>query len=360
MNNNELPLIFDAHLDLAMNAMEWNRDLRWTVADIRDHEQGMADKPDRGRGTVSLPALRNGNIGICVATQISRYVKKGSQLPGWNSQEQAWAMTQAQLAWYRTMEASGHLRQITDVPSLDAHLDYWQGRDEPQAIGYILSLEGADSLVDLGYLEVAYNYGLRAIGPAHYGPGVYAQGTNATGGIGQKGRELLRKMEALNIILDATHLCDDSFREALDHFHGPVWASHSNCRTLVDHNRQFTDEQILELVGRGAIIGMPLDAWMMIPGWLRGQSDPERDGVTLRTMVEHLDHICQLTGSSTHIGIGTDLDGGFGKEQCPADLDTIADLQKVPELLTERGYTPADIEGILSGNWLRFLRQTWG
>ena len=351
--------IFDAHLDLAMNAMEWNRDLTWPVAHIRESEKGQADKPGRGLGTVSLPAMREGRVGLCVATQIARYVKKDNPLPGWHSPQQAWAMTQAQLAWYRTMEEAGQLTPVTDINSLEAHLKRWEnpGKDEP--IGYLLSLEGADSMATLDYVERAYEMGLRAIGPAHYGPGTYAQGTDATGGLGEKGRALLRKMEELNLILDATHLCDDSFWEAMDHFHGPVWASHSNCRSLVPHHRQFSDEQIRELISRDAVIGMPLDGWMMIPEWKRGDSTPENSGLTLEAMVDHIDHICQLAGKATCVGIGTDLDGGFGKEQCPADIDTIADLQKLPALLEKRGYSEVDIRNILHQNWIDFLRRVW-
>ncbi len=174
--------------------------------------------------------------------------------------------------------------------------------------------------------------GLRALGPAHYGPGRYAQGTDATGGLRPGGRELLAEMERLNIILDATHLADESFFEALDRFHGRVWASHNNCRALVPHNRQFTDEQIARLVERDAIIGMPLDAWMMVPGWVRGQSTPQNTGVTLQTMIDHLDHICQIAGNARHVAIGSDLDGGFGTEQTAADLDSIADLARVPDV----------------------------
>ena len=103
------------------------------------------------------------------------------------------------------------------------------------------------------------------------------------------------------MILDATHLCDDSFWEALDHFRGPVWASHSNCRALVPHNRQFTDEQIRELIDRGAVIGAAFDAWMIVPGWVRGKTTPESAGVTLETMVDHIDHICQLAGNARHM-----------------------------------------------------------
>jgi len=363
-------LIIDSHLDLAMNAIEWNRDLTRPIDEIRARERDLTDKPDRGRGTVSFPEMRRGGVRLCVATQIARYVPPGGTLSGWHSQDQAWAMTQAQLAWYRAMEERGELLQIRDLTTLNAHVNAFEANREPRAtrelrtanresIAYILSLEGADSIVTLRHLERAYEYGLRALGPAHYGPGVYAQGTNATGGIGVKGRELLSEMERLGIILDATHLCDDSFREALDHFRGPVWASHSNCRALVPHNRQFSDDQLRELIARGAVIGAVFDAWMLVPGWKRGETTPEKAGVTLNTVIDHIDHICQLAGNARHCCIGSDLDGAFGTEQCPSDVETIADLAKLPSLLAARGYSAEDAQGIASGNFLRFLRQNW-
>lgn len=352
--------IFDAHLDLAMNAMEWNRDLTWTVKDIRDSELGMTDKPDRGRNTVSFDSMRKGNIGLCVATQIARYVKRDNLLPGWNSPHQAWAQTQAQLAWYRAMEEIGEMVQIRNLPQLEAHLNLWATSKDKKPIGYILSLEGADSIVTLDHLERSYEQGLRAIGPAHYGPGTYAHGTDAVGGIGQKGKALLKEIERLNLILDATHLCDVSFWETMKLYNGPVWASHNNCRKFVDHNRQFSDEQLKELLERDAVIGMALDAWMMVPNWVRGVSTPTGMGVGLAHMVQNIDHICQLSGNSEQVGIGTDLDGGFGTEQCPADLDTIADLQKLPHLLADKGYTQEDIQNIMSRNFIKFLRKAWG
>ncbi|MGB5369245.1 MAG: membrane dipeptidase, partial [Flavobacteriaceae bacterium] len=249
--------------------------------------------------------------------------------------------------------------QITNKTELDAHLNSWEKNTAGHPIGYILTLEGADSIIDMGYLEKAYQSGLRAIGPAHYGPGTYAHGTNSIGGIGAKGKELLKVIERLNLILDATHLCDQSFWETLSVYHGPVWASHNNCRALVDHNRQFSDAQIMELIARKAVIGMALDAWMMVPNWERGKSTPRGMGLTLEKMVDHIDHICQLAGNAKHVGIGTDLDGGFGTEQCPSDIDTIADLQKLPSLLAKRGYSQEDIQGILHLNFIGFLRKAW-
>lgn len=351
----------DAHLDLSMNAMEWNRDLRQPVMDIRKRETGLTDKPDRAKGTVALPELREGNVGLVVATQIARYVAPHNPLPGWHSPEQAWAQTQAQLAWYKAMEAAGEMVMIKNKTDLESHLALWLNGEpnDNKPIGYILSLEGADSLVTLKHLEIAQAYGLRAVGPAHYGPGRYANGTDATGGLNAMGKELVKEMDRLNMILDATHLCDDAFWDALDIFRGPVWASHNNCRALVDHNRQFSDDMIRALIERDAVIGGALDAWMMVPNWVRQQSTPEGMHCNLEKMLDHLDHICQLAGNARHVGIGTDLDGAFGKEQSPYDLETIADLQKIPTLLAKRGYAPADIEAIMHGNWLRFLRKAW-
>ena len=353
--------IVDAHLDLAMNAMEWNRDLRLPINEINEREKGLTDKPDRGNATVCLPELRKGNIGLVVATQIARYVAKGNPLPGWHSPEQAWAQTQAQLAWYKTMEEQGEMVQVKDLKSLNIHLDIWNDGSsaEHKPVGYILSLEGADSLVTLEYLERAYEYGLRAVGPAHYGPGRYANGTDATGEMDKDGLQLLKKMEELNIILDATHLCDDAFWQAMGNFHGHVWASHNLCRTLVDHNRQFSDDMIKVLIEKGAVIGAPFDAWMIVPKWERGRSTPMAMNCNMEKVIDHIDHICQLAGNCLHVGIGSDLDGAYGKEQCPYDLETIADLQNISTLLRQRGYSDSDIENIMHKNWINFLRKAW-
>ncbi len=355
-------LIVDAHLDLSMNAMEWNRDLSRPIEEIRQREKGMTDKPDRGKGVVNFDELRKGNIGLVVATQIARYVSPENSLPGWHSPEQAWAQTQAQLAWYKAMEERGELFQVNNLATLEYHLQQWNTNQDKtkKPIGYILSLEGADSIVTLEHLERAYAYGLRAIGPAHYGPGRYAQGTDAIGELGKVGRELLKEMERLNIILDATHLCDDSFWEALENFNGHVWASHNNCRALVPHNRQYSDEQIKALIQRGAVIGGVMDAWMLVPNWKRGISTPQKMNCTLEKLIDHMDHICQLAGNTLHVGIGSDLDGAFGKEQSPLEIETIADLRKIPILLSQRGYTKEDIENITSQNWIRFLKSIWG
>lgn len=368
-------LIFDCHLDLSMNALEWNRDLRWSQERIHRSELSMSDKRDRGNNTVCFPEMRKGGVGICVATQIARNSGYFHKLPGWSSPEQAWAQTQGQLAWYREMEQQGEMVQIRNRAELDRHIELWRSgpnaddlRDvavdsrSPQTkrpIGYILSLEGADSMVTLNHLERSYGDGLRALGPAHYGPGRYAHGTDAAGPLTPIGRDLLKEMRRLGIILDVTHLCDETFWEALDLYDGPLWASHQNCRTLAPWNRQFADDQIKAVAERGGVLGMAFDAIMMVPGWIHKRSKPADFQLKIERICDHIDHICQLTGSAKHIGIGTDLDGGYGSEQTPMDLKSIADLQTIPGLLRGRGYSEEDIEGVMWKNFVDFLRRVW-
>jgi membrane dipeptidase len=352
-------LLIDGHLDLSMNALEWNRDLTRPLAEVRRREAGKTDKKDRGRGVCAFEEMRRGEIGLCIATQIARYVAEDNPLPGWNAPEIAWAQTQGQLAWYRAMEERGEMVQIRDRTALSKHVALWQSNPPPHApIGYILSLEGADSIVELSYLERAFASGLRAVGPAHYGPGRYSPGTGASGGLTPAGRELVKEMRRLDIILDVTHLTDEAFWEALELYDGPVWASHNNCRALVPHQRQFNDDQLKELIRRDAIIGAAFDAWMMVPGWVRGKTTPAETGVKIETIVDHIDHICQLAGTSRHCAIGSDLDGGYGTEQTPLDLSSIADLQRLTEILSRRGYSTGDIAGIMHGNWIRKISES--
>lgn len=354
------PFIFDVHLDLSMNAMEWNRDLTQPLDKIRICEAGQTDKPDRSMGTVCLPEMRKGNVGLCVATQIARYTKQKNPLPGWHSPAQAWAQTQGQLSWYNELERQGELTQICNLEQLEAHLAKWSaGQNEHLPIGYVLSLEGADSIVTLHHLEMAYEKGLRAIGPAHYGPGTYAPGTGTSGPLGEAGPDLLREMDRLNIILDVTHLSDTSLDQAMDMFAGTVWASHCNCRTLVPGERQLSDEQLKRVVERGGVIGAALDAWMLIPDWERGVTTPRSSGVKLSHVVDQIDYVCQLVGNSNHACVGTDLDGGFGLEQSPGDLESIADLQKLPDLLAKRGYSAEDINNVMGLNAIDILRRAW-
>jgi membrane dipeptidase len=350
-------LLFDAHLDLAMNALEWDRNLDLDVHEIRRAEAGRVEK-GRGRGTTSLPEMRKAKVAVSLATVIARVSRSGNPLAGWACPEIAYAKAQGQLAYYRVLEAQGKVRMLADWPSLERHVAAWQERGAAEPLGMILSMEGADPIVWPAQVASWWEDGLRVVGLSHYGVSAYAHGTSTEGGLTAKGRELLQEMDKLGMICDLSHLAETAFWEVLDLFPGSVLASHNNCRALVPGDRQFSDEQIKAIVDRGGVIGVALDAWMLYPGWVKGETS--NAVVSLEAVAAQIDHICQVAGNVQHAGIGSDLDGGYGTEQCPHDLDTIADLQKIPGFLYARGYEEGDVEAIMVGNWMRFFRQAWG
>jgi membrane dipeptidase len=350
-------IVIDAHLDLSWNALNWNRDLTLEVSDIRLSEAGM-DQKGRGKNTVSLPEMRRGDVAICLATVLARANPKGSSSLDFRNQEIACAMAQGQLAYYRILEEQGQLRQLTAWAAVESHFHGWNTLPvNTRPLGYILSMEGADPILSPGHLHFWWNCGLRTLGLAHYGVSAYAHGTGSTGGLTARGIDLLRAMEELGVILDVTHLAEQAFWQALRLFKGSIIASHNNCQKLVPGDRQFSDDQIRSLIDRDAVIGAALDNWMLYSGWVGGQTS--NSVVSLEAVIDQLDHVCQLAGNSRHAAIGSDLDGGFGTEQSPHDLDTIGDLQKIPLLLRRRDYSEADIRAIMHGNWLRMFERAW-
>ncbi|MCC7116996.1 MAG: membrane dipeptidase [Anaerolineales bacterium] len=352
-------LIIDSHLDLAWNALQWNRNLQRPIHLIRASEKEIQGA-GRGLGTVALPELRKGRFFICFATLLARSTGTPKEHLDYESPAQAYGIAQGQLAYYRGLEALGEIRLLTSKAQLENHWAEWQAWEKDAAstqppLGLIISMESADPILAPTQLSAWKEAGLRMIGPAHYGAGRYAGGTSTELGFTSIGFELLREMEDLNLALDVTHLTDQAFWEGLEHFHGVVLASHNNCRALVAGQRQFSDEQICALIQRGGVIGAACDNWMLHPNWIRGEK--ENPKVILEDVANHIDHVCQLAGNCAHAAIGSDLDGGFGREQSPADLDTIADLQKLTDILAGRGYKPEDISKIMHENWLSVLKQ---
>jgi membrane dipeptidase len=349
-------LVIDAHLDLSWNALNWNRDLTLTVGEIRALETGMKEN-NRATNTVAFPEMRKAGVAVCLATLLARASGLAEPMLDYRNQEIASAMAQGQLAYYRIMECKRELRMLRDRESLRAHIQEWKADGSASPIGFILSMEGADPILSPQQVPQWWRDGLRVVGLAHYGRSAYAHGTASSGGLTPNGRELLKSMAEVGMILDVTHLADQSFWDAVDLFHGPVLASHNNCRSLVPGDRQFADDQLRCLIERDAVIGVAFDAWMLYPGWVPGKTS--NSVLSLEAVVDHIDHICQLSGNTAHAAIGSDLDGGYGAEQCPRDLDTIVDVQKIPDLMRKRGYNKTDIEAIMGGNWMRFFETAW-
>lgn len=363
--------IVDAHLDIAWNALSFDRDQLLELDALRAREEGMTGSA-RGNCTVSLPELRRANVRVCLATVLCRAMPEDlpelefavEQVGGrghgpiilredldFANQTIACATGQGQMAYYKLLEEQGHLRMIRTREDLDS---VWGDPDAP--LGIILSMEGCDPIVEPSQAAWWYEQGLRTACLAHYGPSAYAMGTGGDGPLTSKGRQLLAEFERLGLVLDLVHTADTALAQALDIYGGPVFISHGNCRALVDHDRQISDRQIRWIAERDGVIGAVLDEWMLIPGYRRGEE--RRARATLEHVADHIDHLCQTSGGSRHVGIGSDLDGGFGTEQSPRDLDSIANLQRIGAILDRRGYAAADIDGIFSGNWLRFFRRS--
>ena len=351
----QLPII-DAHLDVAWNALSFNRDLTLPLDVLREAEADATDGPFRGRCLVSLPELQESGVRVCIATLLARSGQvKPEAFPvlrkdlEYSSCSIARTHALDQLAFYQWLGQQRHIRMLRSARELR---DHW-AKGSLAPLGLILSFEGCDAILDPDDAYFWYQNGVRAAGLSHYGVGQYAHGTGYEGPLMQRAYDLLRAFEELRIILDVTHLANQSMAQALEVFTGPVLASHHNCRALVPGQRQLSDQQIALLVDRGAVIGTALDAWMLYPNWKRGQT--HRSVVNLTAAADHIDHICNIAGTARHCAIGSDLDGGFGSDQTPTGLDRYRDLRKLSGILRDRGYSTDDVAGIFYGNWYRFL-----
>jgi membrane dipeptidase len=357
--------MIDAHLDLAMNLVFYDRDITVPLSEMNAAEEGLSDQKFRTRGTVTLPEMRASRIPVCLATLLARSGPEHRRAPSYRRSdldfprvEGAYASCWAQRSYYHWLEQRGEIRQLRTRQDLEQHWQEWEAADDHSAlpIGVILSVEGADPIAGPEALSEWFDWGVRAIGLSHYGQGRYAAGTGTPGGLTELGRAMLPEMSRVGIALDVTHLADEAMAQAFEMYEGPIWASHHNCRSLVDWDRQLTDGQIQQLIEKDGVIGLAFDAVMLHPQWERGVSKPE--SLPIEWAADHVDHICQMAGSARHCGIGTDLDGGYGWEQTPNELKSIRDVHRLEEIFAKRGYADEDIDAIFWGNWFRKLSES--
>jgi membrane dipeptidase len=348
-------LIFDAHLDLALNGVDWNRDLRQSVDDIRAQETTL-EMHDLGRQTnvLSFPELRHSEVAICLATLLARQEQQINHPMGWTTPHTCYAMAHAHLAYYRAMESDGYLKMIRTRRDLQSHLDTYQLEPKKTPLGFILTMEGADPMLTPRAVFEFHEAGLRALGLTHYGTNRYGGGTRSEVGLSLDAIELLKNCDELGVTIDMTHLSDVSFWQVAKHFSGRVHASHQNARAICNWQRQFDDEQIRFVIERDGVLGVSMDVIMLQEGLVRGKTKPV---ATLERAVDQIEHVCQLSGSIRHVGLGSDLDGGYGFEQTPADLNRYRDLQSMAAIMQRRGFPKPDIEAFFHGNWLRFFGQ---
>ena len=353
-------LIIDSHLDLGFSAIQVNRDLTQPALTVRIHDSELVTR-SFGSCTVTFPDLRKGRVGIIFGTVMSRTDPNDEWTKtGMYAQSQCHGVGMGHYAFYEAMEREGEIRFIQSSEDLDASVAAWENPALNEPVGLILAMESADAILDPEQVPEWYDRGLRMVSIQHYGTSSYAHGTGTEGGLLPRAKPLLDALKDSGIIVDMTHATDQGFWETLDAYGGPICASHHNCRELVPGQRQLTDDMIKAIAERGGVVGTAFDAWMLDPSWDREKPCYEqRTQATLETVVDHIDHISQLLGNCTHSGIGTDLDGGFGQEQSPNDLNTITDLNRLPEILDKRGYSSADVDNVLHGNWVRFLKECW-
>ncbi len=351
-------LIVDAHLDIAYNVLEYGRDPLKTVEQTRSIEP--ADHPNGG-ATVSFPQLREAGVGLVFGTI---FIMPEASASGhetkmvYHDAQSAHRIGMQQLDYYRRLAdvEDNHLRLVGDRASLDELLVSLKGNDQP-LLGIVPLMEGADPIRAPEELELWFEKGVRVIGLA-WDDTRYAAGAwrGSKHGLTNEGRALLEVMNEFSLILDLTHMSEKASLEALDQYEGTVVATHSNSRILVPGERQLSDTQIRAIGQRDGVIGTVLFNKFLRPGYKIG--DP-KELVTLDHVIAHIDHVCQTLGDACHVGIGSDMDGGFGLADTPAEIDTSADLPLIADRLLKSGYEESDVAQIMGGNWLNLLRSTW-
>jgi membrane dipeptidase len=350
--------IVDAHQDLAYTAIKFNRDLQRPLAEIRAAERSQPSP--NGRATVTFPTLRKGGIGLVFGTIFVAPTSVKWVIPdprtSYSTAEEAHQLGMNQLDYYhRLADADVGIRLVGDNAALEEVVASHQSGRQP-LLGIVPLMEGADPIRTPEEAELWYARGLRLVGLAwddtRYAAGAWQGG----GGLTRDGRALLEVMAEFGFILDLTHMSEKATLEALDSYAGPIVATHSNARALVPGERHFSDLQIRRVAEHEGLIGVVLYNVFLKEGYQRGGP---KESVTLTHVVAHIDHICQTVGDAQHVGIGSDLDGGFGADDIPAEMDSAADMPLVAAALRERGYTEPDIANIMGGNWLNFLRRSW-
>lgn len=372
-----MPIIVDAHADIAYNMLRYGRDYTRSAAETRRIEAGTQTIEDNGDTLLGWDEYQRGQVAVVFATLFAtpiRFRKREDEPLVYRNFDEAHELYRTQLDVYHrlTDSAPDKFRLIASNRDLNLLLDHWavpsaqaaavpggdQAVEGGHPVGLVVLMEGAEGIRHPSELEMWHERGVRLIGPAWVGT-CYCGGWREPGPLTDDGRKLLAAMADFNFILDLSHMDERAAIEALDVYAGPIVATHANCAALMPNsntNRHLPDRIIEGIIKRNGVVGIvPFNTYLKV-GWLRGQSS--REEVSLDYVVNHIDHVCQLAGDSRHVGIGTDFDGGFGVQSVPPEIDTIADLQNLVSLLQARGYSDADVENIFSSNWLARLKRS--
>jgi len=358
------PLIVDAHSDLAWNMLNFGRDYTRSAGETRAIERGSSAVEKNGNTLIGWPEYQDGRVAIVFSTLFAAPVRRREGT--WDTQcygspGEAQRVYRAQLDAYHRLADSRpeYFRLLGTKRELQAHVKAWQATTEVEhPVGLVVLMEGADGICSIDELAEWHELGLRLIGLSWSGTR-YAGGTREPGPLTPDGRRLLVAMAELGFVLDLSHMDEQAAWEALDLYDGPIVATHVNCLALLPDfptNRHFSDRLLRAIVERDGIVGSVVFNNFLKSGWSR-RGGSQRDEVSLDRVAAHIDHVCQLAGDALHAGIGSDFDGGFGLESTPPEIDTVADLQKLTPLLTNRGYNEVDVARVMGLNWLRCLQE---
>lgn len=363
-------LLIDSHLDLAWNSKTYDRDYSLTTAEIRQKEAGSQVPLLNGDTLLGWDAFQRGQVALVFATLFaaperarshpSAMRSNSNMTQYYASDDQAYTLYRQQVDHYLRMfeQHPTKFQPVASRAQLNALLSQWQdGRQTQSPTGMVMLMEGAEGVRQMGELEEWWSLGVRMIGPAWMG-NRFCGGTAEPGPLTDDGIRLLDAMVDFGFSLDLSHMDSRAALQALDHYTGPLFASHANAQALLkgaNGNRHLPDEVIRGILARDGVIGIVPNNSFLLPGWKRNQP---RNLVTLQYVVTQIDYICQLAGDAHHAGLGTDFDGGFGVQDVPEGIDTIADLHGLAPLLARKGYSENEINLILGGNWLAFLDRT--
>jgi len=357
-------IIIDAHEDLAWNMLSFGRDYTQTVSETRRKEAGTEVPKLNGDTLLGWDAYQQGEIAVVFSTLFAAPVR--ARLGSWDTQfyttsEEAHRHYRAQLDAYHRL-ADQHpekfriIRGKQDLRAIIGSRDDNEAKEHP--VGLVILMENAEGIRTPDELPLWWENGVRIIGPAWAGTR-FCGGTREPGPLTPEGFALLDGMADLGFILDISHMDEKAVLQSLDYYPKTIMASHANAKALIkgtESNRFLSDNVIRRLARRNGVIGVVPYNRFLQAGW---QASDGKESVSLEKVAEQIDYICQLTGDAGHVGLGTDFDGGFGVQKAPAEVDTIADLQKLAPILAGKGFSDADIGLIFYKNWLLFLERAW-
>ena len=358
-------IIIDGDYPMAHNGLKFQRDLTKPLSEVRSAGIINSEFDTNGHSVMaSLPEMRKGEVAVAIVKVVCCILRPGNDHGDVPTDLHAYASGKSQMAYYHMLETMGEVNLLKFKKEFKDHMDLWLNEDDhmDSPVGMVLGMEGADSITTPDQLQEWYDGGLRLISLSHYGVSRYSHGTGTgtEGGLVGNAKQLLQEMDSLNMILDVSHTSDESVRQELEIFEGPVIATHQNCRAITPGERQFPDHQIKSVIERGGVIGHSMDTYMLWSKEIDWSNIPParpfpKDEGTLDNDVDHIDYVCQLAGNSLHAAIGGDTDGQGGMIGAPYEIDTVADYQKIVQLLEQRGYQNEDIENIMYKNWQRFF-----